>query len=146
MTNKIINYKKIRTDIINGKKRCIYIKLKGKREYVKSKGEFVLLSVYIKKMQKKYKNKGGEGSTPLKMENPFGIYDGLRVNIQNNIKNKQSKNIVSMMKNMRKNIATKLTTKLKKLKKTLTILNYKTTKPDAVSKLILLSLLLKFLL
>lgn len=32
---------------------------KSKREYVKSKGEFVLLSVYIKKMQKKMKIKGG---------------------------------------------------------------------------------------
>jgi len=35
------------------------MKPKGKREYVKSKGEFVLLSVYIKKMQKKMKIKGG---------------------------------------------------------------------------------------
>ena len=59
MANKVVNYKKIRTDIINGKKRCIYMKPKGKREYVKSKGEFVLLSVYIKKMQKKMKIKGG---------------------------------------------------------------------------------------
>ena len=61
MANKVVNYKKIRTDIINGKKRCIYMKPKGKREYVKSKGEFVLLSVYIKKMQKKMKIKGGVG-------------------------------------------------------------------------------------
>ena len=64
MANKKDNYKKIRTDIINGKKRCIYMKPKGKREYVKSKGEFVLLSVYIKKMQKKNKKRvvrgGGE--------------------------------------------------------------------------------------
>ena len=59
MANKVVNYKKFRTDIINGKKRCIYMKPKGKREYVKSKGEFVLLSVYIKKMQKKMKIKGG---------------------------------------------------------------------------------------
>ena len=78
MANKVVNYKKIRTDIINGKKRCIYMKPKGKREYVKRKGEFVLLSVYIKKMQKKMKIKGGYGyfneygrymyksSTPLK--------------------------------------------------------------------------------
>lgn len=61
MANKVVNYKKIRTDIINGKKRCIYMKPKGKREYVKSKGEFVLLSVHIKKMQKKMKIKGGYG-------------------------------------------------------------------------------------
>ena len=59
MANKVVNYKKFRTDIINGKKRCIYMKPKGKREYVKSKGEFVLLSVYIKKMQKKMKIKRG---------------------------------------------------------------------------------------
>jgi len=62
MENKKEDYKKIRIDIINGKKRCIYIKPKGKREYVKSKGEFVLLSVYIKKMQKKIKIKGGDDS------------------------------------------------------------------------------------
>lgn len=44
-----MNYKKIRTDIINGKKRCIYMKPKGKREYVKSGGEFVSLSAYLNK-------------------------------------------------------------------------------------------------
>ena len=59
MANKIVNYKKIRTILVYGKKKCIYMKPKGKREYVKSKGEFVLLSVYIKKMQKKMKIKGG---------------------------------------------------------------------------------------
>jgi len=120
MTNKIINYKKIRTDIINGKKRCIYIKLKGKREYVKSKGEFVLLSVYIKKMQKKYKNKGGEGSTPRKMVNPFDIYDKLQPKIRQNILNtrrdNQQSKIVSTMKNMPKNIATKLKNTLMRIK------------------------------
>ena len=58
MTNKV-DYKKIRTDIINGKKRCIYMKPKGKREYVKSGGEFVSLSAYIKTLQKKNKKKGG---------------------------------------------------------------------------------------
>jgi hypothetical protein len=58
MTNKV-DYKKIRTDIINGKKRCIYMKPKGKREYVKSGGEFISLSAYIKTLQKKNKKKGG---------------------------------------------------------------------------------------
>jgi hypothetical protein len=60
MTDKIY-YKKIRRDIINGKKRCIYMKPKGKCEYVKSGGDFVLLSAYIKALQKKIKNKGGDG-------------------------------------------------------------------------------------
>jgi hypothetical protein len=54
-----MDYKKIRTDIINGKKRCVYMKPKGKREYVKSGGEFVSLSAYIKTLQKKNKKKGG---------------------------------------------------------------------------------------
>ena len=54
-----MTYIKVRTDIINGKKRCIYMKPKGKREYVKSGGDFVLLSAYIKALQKKIKNKGG---------------------------------------------------------------------------------------
>jgi hypothetical protein len=49
MTRHNVDYKKIRTDIINGKKRCIYMKLKGKREYVKSGGEFVSLSAYLNK-------------------------------------------------------------------------------------------------
>ena len=57
--NKIVDYKKIRTDIINGKKKYIYMKPTGKREYVKSKGELVLLSVYIKTLQKKMKINGG---------------------------------------------------------------------------------------
>jgi hypothetical protein len=61
MTRHNVDYKKIRTDIINGKKRCIYMKPKGKREYVKSGGEFVLLSAYIKTLQKKNKKKGGAG-------------------------------------------------------------------------------------
>jgi hypothetical protein len=59
MTRHNVDYKKIRTDIINGKKRCIYMKPKGKREYVKSGGEFVSLSAYIKTLQKKNKKKGG---------------------------------------------------------------------------------------
>jgi hypothetical protein len=59
MTRHNVDYKKIRTDIINGKKRCIYMKPKGKREYVKSGGEFVSLSAYIKTLQKKNKKKVG---------------------------------------------------------------------------------------
>jgi hypothetical protein len=61
MTRHNVDYKKIRTDIINGKKRCVYMKPKGKREYVKSGGEFVSLSAYIKTLQKKNKKKGGAG-------------------------------------------------------------------------------------
>ena len=125
MTNKIINYKKIRTDIINGKKRCIYIKLKGKREYVKSKGEFVLLSVYIKKMQKKYKNKGGEGDTRSKMpphskmKDPFDIYYEKQSNIRGNILNTR-----------RDNQQSKIITNFKKIKKIITNMNFfRTNKP-----------------
>ena len=120
MANKIVNYKKIRTILVYGKKKCIYMKPKGKQEYVKSKGEFVLLSVYIKKMQKKYKNKGGEGSTPPKMKNPFGIYDGLRVNIQNNIKNTPR----------RDNQQSKIITNFNKIKETITNMKFfRTNKP-----------------
>ena len=125
MTNKIINYKKIRTDIINGKKRCIYIKLKGKREYVKSKGEFVLLSVYIKKMQKKYKNKGGEGDTRSKMpphskmKDPFDIYYEKQSNIRGNILNTR-----------RDNQQSKIITNFKKIKETITKMKFfPTNKP-----------------
>ena len=82
MANKVVNYKKFRTDIINGKKRCIYMKPKGKREYVKSKGEFVLLSVYIKKMQKKMKIKGGVLSCF-----GFGCKQNSKINSKINSKN-----------------------------------------------------------
>ena len=129
MTNNIINYKKIRTDIINGKKRCIYIKLKGKREYVKSKGEFVLLSVYIKKMQKKYKNKGGEGDTRSKMpphskmKDPFDIYYEKQSNIRGNILNTR-----------RDNQQSKIITNFKKIKKTITNMNFFRTKQNKPPK------------
>ena len=45
-----MNYKKVRTVFINDKKKVIYAKPKGTREYVKSKGEMVLLSAYLKKV------------------------------------------------------------------------------------------------
>ena len=65
MANKVVNYKKIRKDNVNGKERSIYMKPKGKREYVKSKGEYVLLSVYAKRVEKMaakklVKNKNGK--------------------------------------------------------------------------------------
>ena len=47
-----MNYKKVRTVFINDKKKVIYAKPKGTREYVKSKGEMVLLSAYLKKVEK----------------------------------------------------------------------------------------------
>jgi len=54
------------------------MKPKGTREYV-SKGEYVLLSVYIKKMQKKIKIKGGVGC--------FGKSCFKKTNTNNNSKN-----------------------------------------------------------
>ena len=65
MANKKDNYKKIRTILVYGKKKCIYMKPKGTREYVKSKGEYVLLSVYAKRVEKiaakkLVKNKNGK--------------------------------------------------------------------------------------
>jgi hypothetical protein len=44
-----VNYKKIKMLIINGKKRSIYMKVKGRLEYIKSKGKFVLLSAHLNK-------------------------------------------------------------------------------------------------
>jgi hypothetical protein len=72
-----MSYKKIKTILVYGKKKCIYMKPKGTREYVKSKGDFVLLSVYIKRVAKiaekklvkikngKKKLRGGEGELSL---------------------------------------------------------------------------------
>ena len=47
-----MSYKKVKTVFIFDKPKCIYMKPKGTREYVKSKGEMVLLSAYIKKADK----------------------------------------------------------------------------------------------
>jgi hypothetical protein len=47
-----MSYKKVKTVFIFDKPKCIYMKPKGTREYVKSKGEMVLLSAYIKKAEK----------------------------------------------------------------------------------------------
>ena len=100
MANKIVNYKKIRTDIINGKKKCIYMKPKGTREYVKSKGEFVLLSVYAKRVakiaaKKLVKNKNGKKKLRGREDKiPYGVKKNI---VDNSIKNPFSlyeKNIV----------------------------------------------------
>jgi len=63
--NKMFNYKKVKTAVVCGKKKCIYMKSKGTREYVKSKGEYVLLPVYVKRVakiaaKKLVKNKNGK--------------------------------------------------------------------------------------
>ena len=61
-----MSYKKVKTVLVYGKKKCIYMKPKGTREYVKSKGEYVLLPVYVKRVAKKIaakkliKNKNGK--------------------------------------------------------------------------------------
>jgi hypothetical protein len=47
-----MGYKKIKTILVYGKKKCIYMKQKGTREYVKSKGEYVLLLLYVKRVAK----------------------------------------------------------------------------------------------
>jgi len=47
-----MSYKKVRTIFINDKKKVIYMKPKGTREYVKSNGEMVLLTSYIKRVEK----------------------------------------------------------------------------------------------
>jgi hypothetical protein len=47
-----MSYKKVRTVFINDKKKVIYAKPKGTREYVKSGGEMVLLNVYLKRVKK----------------------------------------------------------------------------------------------
>ena len=47
-----MSYKKVKTVFIFDKPKCIYMKPKGTREYVKSKGEMILLSAYIKKAEK----------------------------------------------------------------------------------------------
>ena len=59
------SYKKVKTVLVYGKKKCIYMKPKGTREYVKSKGEYVLLPVYVKRVakiaaKKLIKNKNGK--------------------------------------------------------------------------------------
>jgi len=57
--NKIEQYNKIKTVIINGKKKCIYMKPRGTREYVKYNKEFILLNRYIKLISKNLKKQKG---------------------------------------------------------------------------------------
>jgi hypothetical protein len=48
-----MSYKKVKTVFVFGKPKCIYMKPRGTLEYVKSNGEMLLLSAYIKKAKKK---------------------------------------------------------------------------------------------
>ena len=65
--NKIIQYNKIKTVLINGKKKCIYMKPRGTREYVRHNKEFILLNRYLKLISKKLKKqKGGVGCFGLR--------------------------------------------------------------------------------
>ena len=57
--NKTVQYNKIKTVIINGRKKCIYMKPRGTREYVKYNKEFILLNRYIKLISKKLKKQKG---------------------------------------------------------------------------------------
>jgi hypothetical protein len=66
-----MSYKKIKTVLVYGKKKCIYMKPKGTRKYVKSKGEYVLLPVYLKRVakiaaKKLIKNKNGKNKNGKK--------------------------------------------------------------------------------
>jgi hypothetical protein len=66
-----MSYKKIKTILVYGKKKCIYMKPKGTRKYVKSKGEYVLLPVYLKRVakiaaKKLIKNKNGKNKNGKK--------------------------------------------------------------------------------
>lgn len=47
-----MSYKKVRTVFINNKKKVLYVKSKGTREYVKSGGEMVLLTNYLRKIER----------------------------------------------------------------------------------------------
>jgi hypothetical protein len=57
--NKVVQYNKIKTVIINGRKKCIYMKPRGTREFVKYNKEFILLNRYIKLISKKLKKQKG---------------------------------------------------------------------------------------
>lgn len=57
--NKIVQYNKIKTVIINGRNKCIFMKPRGTREYVKYNKEFILLNRYIKLISKNLKKQKG---------------------------------------------------------------------------------------
>ena len=76
-----MSYKKVKTVVIFDKPKCIYMKPKGTREYVKSKGEMVLLSAYIKKAEKiaakkalasKMAKKSKASRSPMKRRSVYG--------------------------------------------------------------------------
>ena len=53
-------YKKSRNIIINERKRCLYIKPRGKKEYIKYKREYILLENYLKIIRKNKQNGGND--------------------------------------------------------------------------------------
>ena len=92
-----MSYKKVKTVFIFDTPKCIYMKPNGTREYVKSKGEMVLLSAYIKKAEKiaakkalasKMAKKSKASRWPNKRRSIYGGNDednnGLRATSKNN--------------------------------------------------------------
>lgn len=61
--NEFIFY---RRKLVDNKYKKIYKKRKSKKEYVKSKGKYVLLTVYKKNLKNKNKKKGGNFDKNLK--------------------------------------------------------------------------------
>ncbi len=61
--NEFIFY---RRKLVDNKYKKIYKKGKSKKEYVKSQGKYVLLTVYKKNLEKKNKKKGGNFDKNLK--------------------------------------------------------------------------------
>ena len=46
-------YNKIKTSLINGRKRNIYTKKNSRKKYIKSKGRMINLKTYLKTVKKK---------------------------------------------------------------------------------------------
>lgn len=76
-------YKKSRNIIINERKRCLYIKPRGKKEYIKYKREYILLENYLKIIRK---NKQNGGNDNIKYTLTDGAYiftiDGIEKKIE----------------------------------------------------------------
>lgn len=76
-------YKKSRNIIINERKRCLYIKPRGKKEYIKYKREYILLENYLKIIRKNKQNGGNDNIKYTLTDNAYIFtIDGIEKKIE----------------------------------------------------------------
>ena len=67
----VAGYDKVKTRVIEGKKKCIYKKPKGNKEYVKGFGKMRSVESYIKLCKKKAASKVSKSTSTTTGFSPF---------------------------------------------------------------------------